>query len=196
VWTGKTEINQERIVTKKAVSAAVLLVVMKVVLSNFSIIAKGSYLSPGARNRRATYGTSTNRCSCGCNNLYSVLFVTRRATAFCHELAYSHYNTARCLGDGTTQWYSAGLRAGWSRVRVPARAGNFFHHRTVAHPASYPMSTRGSFPGSKVAGVWNWPLTSVYCRGWECVELYLHSSIYLQGVVYNSAQDTSSGHGT
>jgi hypothetical protein len=30
-----------------------------------------------------------------------------------------------------------------------------------AHPASYPMGTRGSFLGGKVAGAWNWPLTSI-----------------------------------
>jgi hypothetical protein len=44
-----------------------------------------------------------------------------------------------------------------SRVRFPAEAGNFSHHHRVqngsgAHPASYPMGTRGSFAGGKVAG--------------------------------------------
>jgi hypothetical protein len=42
-----------------------------------------------------------------------------------------------------------------------------------AHPASYPMGNRSSFHGDKDAGVW--PLTSIQCRGQECVELYLHS---------------------
>jgi hypothetical protein len=47
-----------------------------------------------------------------------------------------------------------------SRVRSPAGAGNFsFHHRVQkdsgAHPASYPMGTRGSFAGGKVAGAWS-----------------------------------------
>jgi hypothetical protein len=42
-------------------------------------------------------------------------------------------------------------------VRVPAGAGNFsLHHRVQndsgAHPASYPMGSRGSFPGVKAAG--------------------------------------------
>jgi hypothetical protein len=42
-------------------------------------------------------------------------------------------------------------------VRVPAGAGNFsLYHRVQtgsgAHPASYPMGTRGSFPGGKAAG--------------------------------------------
>jgi hypothetical protein len=45
-----------------------------------------------------------------------------------------------------------------SRVRFLAGAGSFSLHHHVqkgsgAHPASYSMSTRGSFPGGKVAGV-------------------------------------------
>jgi len=43
-----------------------------------------------------------------------------------------------------------------------------------AHPASYPMSTGwGGFPGGKEAGTWSWSLTSIYRRGYECVELYI-----------------------
>jgi len=30
-----------------------------------------------------------------------------------------------------------------------------------AHPASYPMGTRGSFPGGKAVGAWSWPFTSI-----------------------------------
>jgi hypothetical protein len=57
----------------------------------------------------------------------------------------------------TAQWYSAGLRAGCSGVRVPAEAANFsLHHRVQtgsgAHPTSYPMGTRVSFPGGKAVG--------------------------------------------
>jgi hypothetical protein len=56
---------------------------------------------------------------------------------------------------GTTLGY--GLDDRGSRVRFPARTGNFsFHHRVQngsgAHPAFYPMGTRGSFPGGKAAG--------------------------------------------
>jgi hypothetical protein len=59
-----------------------------------------------------------------------------------------------------------GLDDRGSRVRFPAGAGNFsLHHRAQngsgAHPATYPMGTRGSFLGSKAAGVWSWPLTSI-----------------------------------
>jgi hypothetical protein len=58
---------------------------------------------------------------------------------------------------------SVGLALGYglddrgSRVRLPAGAGNFsLHHRVQdgsgAHPASYSMGTRCSFPGSKAVG--------------------------------------------
>jgi hypothetical protein len=54
------------------------------------------------------------------------------------------------LGYGLDDW--------GSRVRFPAEDGSFsLHHRVQigsgAHPASYPMGTRGSFPGGKAAGV-------------------------------------------
>jgi hypothetical protein len=50
-----------------------------------------------------------------------------------------------------------GLDGRGSRVQFPAWAGKFsLHHRiqngSGAHPASYPMGTRGSFPGAKAAG--------------------------------------------
>jgi hypothetical protein len=69
-------------------------------------------------------------------------------------------------GVGKVQWYSAGLRAEWSVVRVPVGAGHFspqhrFQTGSGAHPTSYPMGTRGSFPVDKVAGAWSWPLTSI-----------------------------------
>jgi hypothetical protein len=53
------------------------------------------------------------------------------------------------LGYGLDDW--------GSRVRFPVGVGNFsLHHRVQigsgAHPASYPMGTRDSFPGGKAAG--------------------------------------------
>jgi hypothetical protein len=46
-----------------------------------------------------------------------------------------------------------------SRVRFTSWAGDFsLHHRVQngsgAHPASYPMGTRGCFPGCKAAGAY------------------------------------------
>jgi hypothetical protein len=73
-----------------------------------------------------------------------------------------------------------GLDDRGSRVRFPAGAGNFsLHHRVQncsgAHPASYPMGTRGCFPGGKAAGSWTdrSPPSSAEVKEW--VELYLSS---------------------
>jgi hypothetical protein len=45
----------------------------------------------------------------------------------------------RGLGTGRNQFYSAGLRAGWSEVRVPAGAGNFsLHHRVQTGSGAHP----------------------------------------------------------
>jgi len=43
-----------------------------------------------------------------------------------------------------------------------------------AHTASYPMGDGASFPGSKAAGAWSWPRTSIQRPGQESVELYFH----------------------
>jgi hypothetical protein len=88
----------------------------------------------------------------------------------------SYYNS-RDSSVGIALGY--GLDDRGSRVRFPAGAENFsLHHRVQngfgAHPASYPMDNKGSFPGGKATGAWSWPL-SIYCRSQERVELYLHS---------------------
>jgi hypothetical protein len=62
---------------------------------------------------------------------------------------------SRDSSDGIALGY--GLDDRGSRVRFPAGAGNFsLNHRVQngsgAHSASYPMGTRGSFPGGKAAG--------------------------------------------
>jgi hypothetical protein len=65
--------------------------------------------------------------------------------------------------------YSVGLRVRWSGVRVSVGARNLSPHHHVqtgsgAHPASYSMGTRDSFPGSKAAGAWSWSLTPIFPR--------------------------------
>jgi hypothetical protein len=78
----------------------------------------------------------------------------------------------------------------WASIPGGGVAGNFSLHRVQngsgAHPASYPMGTRGSFPGGKAAGAWSLPLTSIWCRGEECVELYLTPPIRLHGMVLSA----------
>jgi hypothetical protein len=73
-----------------------------------------------------------------------------------------------------------GLDDRGSRVRFWAGAGNFcLHHRVKngsgAHPAFYPMGTRGSFPGVKLPGREADHSLPSSAEVKECVELYLHS---------------------
>jgi hypothetical protein len=72
-----------------------------------------------------------------------------------------------------------GLDDQGSRIQFPAGSGNFsLHHRlqngSGAHPASYPVGTRGSFLGGKAAEAWSWPLSPSSAEV-EWVELYHHS---------------------
>jgi hypothetical protein len=79
------------------------------------------------------------------------------------DSGWRHYFTCISLNSKSRD-SSVGIALGYgldyrgSRVPFPAGAGNFsLHHRVQngsgAHPASYPMGIRGSFPGDKVAGV-------------------------------------------
>jgi hypothetical protein len=52
-----------------------------------------------------------------------------------------------------------------------------------AQPVSYHMGTGGSFPADKVAE--READHSNYCRDQEYVDLYIHSSVRLHGVVLN-----------
>jgi hypothetical protein len=49
----------------------------------------------------------------------------------------------------------------WSPKRHYRFQKNCVQNGSGAHPASYPMGTRGSFPGGKAVGAWRWPLTSI-----------------------------------
>jgi hypothetical protein len=49
------------------------------------------------------------------------------------------------------------------------------HSKSRAHPASYSMGSRSDSPDGKATRARSWPLTSK-CRGYDWVELYLHST--------------------
>jgi hypothetical protein len=80
--------------------------------------------------------------------------------SYCSSLKFQDYYivlryVSRDSSGGIALGY--GLDDRGSRVRFPARAGNFsLHHRvqkgSEAHPASYPLDIRGSFSGDKAAG--------------------------------------------
>jgi hypothetical protein len=108
------------------------------------------------------------------------------------------YRTDRA---GIAQWYSPGLRAGWSEVRVPAGVGNFSLHRCVHtssgdHQASYPVvplahslgvkqpgretdhSTWIYFPRSRIRGAIP-PLPHFALRAWCLVKAQRQLYLYL-----------------
>jgi hypothetical protein len=92
-----------------------------------------------------------------------ILIFTFRHISHLYSCWYLHAGS-RDSSVGTALGY--GLDDGGSRVRFLVGSGNFsLHHRVQtgsgAHPASYSMRTRGSFPGGKAAGAWSWPLTSI-----------------------------------
>jgi hypothetical protein len=75
----------------------------------------------------------------------------RQSTFVSPQIKKENHDSSVCivLGYGLDDW--------GSRVRFPVGAGNFSLHHCVkngsaAHPVSYPMGTRGSFPGGKAAG--------------------------------------------
>jgi hypothetical protein len=72
-------------------------------------------------------------------------------------LRYDIYNDCKSRDSSVGIALGFGLDDWGSRVRFPAGTGNFsLHHRVQkgsgAHPATYPMGSRGSFPGGKAAG--------------------------------------------
>jgi hypothetical protein len=42
---------------------------------------------------------------------------------------------------------------------------------------------QGCFVNGKVTRAWTWPLTTIWCQGYECMELHLYPSICLRGAV-------------
>jgi hypothetical protein len=105
-----------------------------------------------------------------------------------------------CISKGTTthKHYlvgsetvdSAELRAEWSGVRDPGGAGNFYTQHRVqtgsgTHLSSYPVGTRGSFPGIKRP---EWEANHTPPSSAEVIEegSYTSSSpIHLHGIVFN-----------
>jgi hypothetical protein len=102
------------------------------------------------QNFHVALGNSSNISSISPQNLYFLKSLVPSVGAYT-------FRTISLQQPLISQRCSAGLQVGGSRVRVPAGAGNFsLPHRvqtgSAAHPTSYPMGTRGSFPGGKAAG--------------------------------------------
>jgi hypothetical protein len=83
--------------------------------------------------------------------------MTKKNTYVQHKVSILLVINNFCIKYSETIALGYGLDDRCSRFRFLAGAGNFsLHHRvqngSEAHPASYPMVTRGSFPGVKRPG--------------------------------------------
>jgi hypothetical protein len=97
-------------------------------------------------------------------NAYRILYIYIYTWMLCDFLIPGARSKSRDSSVGIALGYELDGRG--SRVRFPVGVANFsLHHRVQtgsgAHPASYPMGTRCSFPGCKAAEAWSWPLTSI-----------------------------------
>jgi hypothetical protein len=85
--------------------------------------------------------------------------------ALSHKLYFPHILfKSRDMSVGIVLSYMLDKQG--SRAQFLVGAGNFSVHHCIqngsgAHPTSYPMGTRGSFPGGKATRVWSWPLTPI-----------------------------------
>jgi hypothetical protein len=97
----------------------------------------------------------------------------------------------RSVGRPTVTRLQAERLRSWGSIPGRSKRFSLLHSVQIGcgtQLASYTMGNCGSFPGGKTAGAWYWSLTSILCRSYEGVRLYLHSPIRLQGVVLYEKQ--------
>jgi len=86
-----------------------------------------------------------------------------------------HFKTRR--GAGLAQWYYGLDNRGFESRQGLEFFSSPSHPDRHCSPPSLRLTDAGgvSFPEGKAAGAWSWPLTWIYCRGQESIDLYLHS---------------------
>jgi hypothetical protein len=113
----------------------------------------------------------------------SIMLRDIEASPFRPTLRTNNMKNTRCRKSRDSSIGVAALGHGLedrnSRVRFPAGAGNFSLHHGVqngsgTHLASYPVGTRGSFPGVKRPEHEADNFLPSNAEVKECVELYLH----------------------
>jgi hypothetical protein len=122
---------------------------------------------------------------CGLTNKWLTVMWVRYCCKDCTSTVSDSHNFSKYKLH-----FRYGLDVRGSRVRFPVGLGIFLF--TTAHPASYPMGTRGSFPGVKRSGreADHSPPSSAEVK--ERVELFLHPhyafiawcSVKAQGQLY------------
>jgi hypothetical protein len=120
------------------------------------------------------------------------------------HLPLTRFSWTTAVGEGKVVWEFDGTTTvtrldNWRMVvRFLAGAGVLpllqnMQTSSQAHPVSYSVDMGSSFTGVKADREWNWTLTSIQCRVWECMELCHHSPIWLHGVRRDSFTITFSG---
>jgi hypothetical protein len=133
--------------------------------------------------------------------IWSVLHVFMNEVLLCAVPRYLNFATrisaisklwfcSTVWWEPRSQCYSTGLWAAWSRVRIPVGAGNYSQHRiqtgSGAHPVSYPMGTKGSFPWGKAAGGWSYlpPSSAEVKNAWSYTSTPQYTSMAWCSVSY------------
>jgi len=148
---------------------------------NRMISSKGQkYMTHANFSRKLLQLSGPKKSPCILLSIYHIKNVSDKSCRIyilCHELGLS---VSIVTGYGQDdQMIGVGFPVGAEKFSLQ-------HHTQIgsgAHPASYPMGTRGSFPEGKAAGheTDHSPPSSADVQ--ECVELYLHSPTGLHGVV-------------
>jgi hypothetical protein len=114
----------------------------------------------------------------------TIINVPLKKSVICEYLSYTFrivsIKMVLYYGARIAQWYSS---MGWMiRVSSHGRDGEFSHHlvqpSSATHPASYPVVTRGSFPGAKAD--YSPPSSAVVKKAWNYTSTPL---THLHGVV-------------
>jgi hypothetical protein len=93
--------------------------------------------------------------------LYRLFHIVNLATRFVKTVKavsihnfYSKHFLAWCARYRKTSLQSSSLPGNWANTKTKECSSNHHHVQisSGAHPAAYPMGTRGSFGGSKAAG--------------------------------------------
>jgi hypothetical protein len=105
------------------------------------------------------YNTFQCRNDCvGCKSSpFKIMFISVKPDVICH---FSVLIWSRNSSVGIVKGYQLdGL--GSNPGRDKRSVLHSVHTSSGPHPVSYPVGTRGSYPRSKVARAWSWPLTSI-----------------------------------
>jgi hypothetical protein len=114
-----------------------------------------------------------NTCLSSCSFVFHTAawtehFASRTSSTMTNRTLY----TRKPVSHEPSHWLATVFMT-WVRISVckdPSLRYRCIQYGSGVHTASYVMGT-----GVKAAGSWSWPLTFIYCQGFECAELFFQS---------------------